>query len=372
MKLENLLKNKDSKERASLKQKEIAKVAFRGKYKKDKLEIEIIDIKKIEGGVSVFVKVWKEKKQLSFGPDGSVEIERFNIYNPPILVPDENGKIIRIDKGDKFLGVETKIFKYREDPKEALLQVIESNILSMKNVHSDKSFEKGKVGQTTSTFYPAAGANSPVDGYIRGQNSSDLGWNAVHDLTDNGPSGLVDVTATTINGALIYYFSSNGSVQIHRGFILFDTAALGTDTIDSATVTVNVTTATTQGGGGGANHKFCVFQSNPASNNNLVSEDFDQVGSIDSPTKGSDELTIATGTQVFTLNATGRGWIDGAGITKLGTRNKWDYDDVSFPNYSKSYAIYNSADAAGTTQDPKLVVEHSAPAATFVASMQII
>src|SRR3990167_1069334 len=30
-----------------------------------------------------------------FGADGSVEIERFRIYNPPILVDDPNGTIIR-------------------------------------------------------------------------------------------------------------------------------------------------------------------------------------------------------------------------------------------------------------------------------------
>jgi len=69
--IEKLLKNKNSKERANIKGKEIAKVNFRGKHTdtKTKIKIEITDIKEIEGGVEVFARAWKGKKQLGFGKD---------------------------------------------------------------------------------------------------------------------------------------------------------------------------------------------------------------------------------------------------------------------------------------------------------------
>ena len=41
---------------------------------------------------------------------------------------------------------------------------------------------------TTSTFYPAAGANSPIDGQIAYHNSTNVGWDTAHDSPDIGLS----------------------------------------------------------------------------------------------------------------------------------------------------------------------------------------
>src|SRR3989344_2016473 len=49
---------------------------------------EIQSVQKIEGGIEILARAWKDGKQLGFGKDGSVEIERFKIFNPPILVDD--------------------------------------------------------------------------------------------------------------------------------------------------------------------------------------------------------------------------------------------------------------------------------------------
>ena len=88
--IEKLLKNKDGKQKAKIKAKEICKVNHIGKTKRGNLEVKIISIKEIEGGIEVMARAWKKGKQLGFGKDGSVDIERFNIYNPPVLVEDDN------------------------------------------------------------------------------------------------------------------------------------------------------------------------------------------------------------------------------------------------------------------------------------------
>ena len=93
----DLLKNKSSKEKANIKGQEIAKIDFRGKDTSQEygVTLDIQSIKAIEGGVEILARAWKGNKQFGFGKNGSVEIERFKIYNPPILVPDSNGAIVR-------------------------------------------------------------------------------------------------------------------------------------------------------------------------------------------------------------------------------------------------------------------------------------
>ena len=93
--IEKVLKDKTSVEKIKIKSEELAKVSI-GKFKKNDLDIEIIgDIKEIDGGIELFAKAWKDGKQLGFGKDGSVEIERFRFFNPPFLVGDVNGDIVR-------------------------------------------------------------------------------------------------------------------------------------------------------------------------------------------------------------------------------------------------------------------------------------
>ena len=51
-------------------------------------------IEEIEGGIQIFAQAWNlDGTQVGFGKDGTVDIERFQIINPPILVPDENGDV---------------------------------------------------------------------------------------------------------------------------------------------------------------------------------------------------------------------------------------------------------------------------------------
>ena len=342
-----LLTNKSSKERATIKSSEISKLIFSGEYTKDNIKIEIIgDVKEINikghSGIEVFSKGWKNGKQLGFG-DGTIEIEHFKIFNPPILVDDPNGNIIRTwtSPDGKTLGQ----IKLREDPLEAVRQVIADNIRIM-----GKESEKiilGKIGNTTSTFYPdASPETTSVDGY-----AGEAG--AVYATVRNASGGASSDSATILAAQ---YALNAGTYVMYRSAVLFDTSALPDgDTISSATLTITPDSIVD-----GNNDSISLVPSNPQSNTAVVNSDFDitrwtttlQATSID-----ITSLSVGTGAD-FTLNATGISNISKTSITKFGLRLLADINDTT-PTVN-ALVFPRSADYAGTTSDPKLVVVHSA------------
>jgi hypothetical protein len=148
----SLLENKTLQEKANIKGQEIAKLQSVSRVARSKYDIELVSIEPIEGGVQAFARVWKKNgSQVGFGVDGTVDMERFRIFNPPILVPDPKGAVLQTwteQDGSKHSRT------LREDPKEALLQVIEQDLAVVKNIHGPENIIDGKVGRTTNTFYP--------------------------------------------------------------------------------------------------------------------------------------------------------------------------------------------------------------------------
>src|SRR5262249_50264514 len=126
---------------------------------------QIVSVSPIDGGVEVHARAWDKNGQIGFGPDGTVDIERFLIYNPPILVPDPTGTVQRVHT-NPLTGVET-IGRYREDAREALMQTLEDIIRVKQQKFGSEQIIVGKVGSTTSTFYPDKNQeSSSVDGEV--------------------------------------------------------------------------------------------------------------------------------------------------------------------------------------------------------------
>ena len=124
----------------------------------------------------------------------------------------------------------TKQRTLREDPREAVLQVIEHNLTVMKNVHDDAHIVVGKIGRTTSTFFPDANAESTsVDGYSS-YDASTSGWATIQPAATGGSASDTDASSNSVYIGAISPWS-----WLYRAFYLFDTSAIGTDTIDSAT-----------------------------------------------------------------------------------------------------------------------------------------
>lgn len=345
----DLLTNKTAAQKADLKATELAKVNVSGQFSIGDITVEVQSIAKVDKGIEIFARAWEKGQPLGFG-DGSVEIERFRIFNPPILVDDPNGTIERI----RYDG---SIRTLKEDPITAIQQTLAHTIkVSAKR---GTNVISGKVGNTTDTFFPDPSPESTsVDGVVT--YDDDATWATVHDAADGNHAE--DSTADVG----FYVLNSGGLYRIRRFFTLFDTASIpDTDTITSATYSVASTGVLGDGDDDG-NDYLNVYATTPASNTALTTADYDQIGTTAQATAIDLGVIPHTDTNYadWTLNATGLGNISKTGVTKFGLR--FGHDVVNDPiasGQSDRWDIY-MADTAGTTVDPKLVVVHSAAAAS--------
>lgn len=222
------------------------------------------------------------------------------------------------------------------------------------------------IAFSVSTFYPAAGNNSPCDGYVENSTAVGASWATLRSaLAGTG----ADATPTDTTLTQISRQDANNK-QIKRGFALFDTAAIA----DSDTVTAGVISYYDAGGStsqplNGSSHSIVICQSNPALTSTLAVADFDTASNtVDTPTEGGTRVDFSSyiGSATYkdlTLNATGRGFISKTGISKFGFRPASDVDNVEPTAQAGAYSgwrVYN-ADYTGTSRDPKLVVTHAPP-----------
>lgn len=304
-------------------------------------EIEIVDFNTIDGGIEIFARAWKNGVQLGFGKDGTIDIERFRFFNPPILVDDPLGDIIYPASSDEATGLLVPERRLREDLLEALKQSLTHTISIVGK--DGTNIVAGSRGNTTSTFYSGAG-----DGSVY---RNDGTWAASRDTADGEASITTDATRYLMA-------DKDGTVYtMSRGFFPFDTSGLPDgDTISSATLTIS------QNGAGEGDRYVGVIQTSQVSPTALEIGDFDAM-TINSPTEGATRvLCNTTGAQNFTLNASGIGWISKTGYSLLGTRMAKDIDNID-PG-ARNYVLQYHSEEAGTTSDPTLVVVHSAAATT--------
>jgi len=382
--IEKVLKDKTQKEKANLKSKELAKVKI-GKFTKNGIEIEIIgDIEKIDGGIQLFAKAWagqdikvykvtervvpngivekeevfdrimKKGEQFGFGKDGTVEIERFRFYNPPVLVDDENGDIIREwkEEDENTKEIITKQRKLKYDPTEAIKQDL-THTIGLVGKENTKII-KDKVGNTTSTFYSSSG-NGLVSS-VGSSNWSEAQTDTVGIGATYNSDGESQVSATEL--------SAGGLYGITKGFFPFDTSALDGQDITSAVFSVDFKSKADDD-----NDEYAyitVLKASQASASSLVKADIDNMGDtegIDSDDR-ADITDISISFVVFTdfpLNETGIGFIVKDGYTKLGLREGHDLQNVAISGGNGSVNRVGNffSGYTGTTRDPKLVVEHA-------------
>ena len=353
--IKNSLVGKTSKEKANLKATAIKDTLMNGKHKHGSIEIEIVETNVIDGGIEVFARAWKDGAQLGFGADGMIDIERFRIFNPPILVPDPLGDISRdhYDAKGEFLKTDT----YREDPLEALKQSLTHTI---SQVGKDGSqIVVGTRGNTTDTFYTEAGDGRT--GYI-----NQASW-ATARSADGSTANATDYTGSSIYIAAEDESTGANDFGIVRGFFPFNTSAIPDGaTISSATFSVWVSDV------GSGERIYGLIQTSQASASQVVGTDYDNL-TLNSPTEGASRLT-PTSSASYTdapLNASGLSWISKTGNTLLGLRHQDDIDNTQ-PAAGRQYMFVHSSEATGTTNDPKLVVVHSGGATTnsnFLAFM---
>ena len=194
-------------------------------------------------------------------------------------------------------------------------------------------------------------------------------WNTVHDMSASNRDQGDDYDRLELG-----HLRTNASSKFLwiRNYILFDTSAINdTHAASAATLSFVLKVAYDRSSAGSSSISpttNVLVQSSPASSTNIVKDDWDQCGAINDPDEGTDtrfdpysDWTVDSYNDI-TLNDTGLSWIDVGGVTKFGIRNTIDaLDDYPGTNKHSNHGDVASADASGTSEDPKLTVTHAIP-----------
>ena len=188
----------------------------------------------IDGGVQVFAKAWDANGDpIGFGKDGTVEIERFRIFNPAILVDDPEGDIVRTIV-DPRTGSTTERH-LREDLRQSLLETLAHTV---KVVGKDGSrIEAGKVGRHDRYLLPGCPrpGTTSVDDAVQSP-TTHTSWSSQVNHTCS--SGCALYGSGGSNDVYWEYYP-DGYRYLTRMFYHFNTANLpDTDSIDSATLSL--------------------------------------------------------------------------------------------------------------------------------------
>lgn len=222
----------------------------------------------------------------------------------------------------------------------------------------DRWVPQWSFGFTTLTAYPDANPESTtVDGQLT--ESSRSAWATYQSQTTCNyayPSAQQDV------GMGISYNGAGGGWAGDHAITGFDTSSIPSDDeISSATLSwyhtvtwVNNSITPAQ--------SIVVSEGNIASNTNLTTSDWPGDG-----TTNFAEMALSsvgsTGYKDNSLNASGISHINKSGVTNFAFSIDGDFDN-SEPNQTNGTANVGQmryADYSGTSQDPKLVVEHAPP-----------
>lgn len=312
-------------------------------------EIEIVETNLIDGGIEIFARAWKNGVQLGFGKDGTIDIERFRVFNPPVLVDDVLGDIIIPASTDPQTGSVIPERRLREDAEEAILQSLTQTIATVGI--EGTNILAGSRGNTTDTFYSGGG-----DGKLRNNNAS------FATASQATAAASVDNTGSSY----VWFGDSGGTKYIDRAFFPFDTSAIAdTDTIDSATFSVwnnkDASNSVT-----GDNYSWNIYGQSQASDTTLAVADYDTYDTTEFSTAKNTATFVAgaTGYYNYTLNASGLAAISKTSYSKFALINTNDYRlGNTAPTQPQNLYVFFS-ESAGTTNDPKLVVVHSAAAPT--------
>jgi len=185
------------------------------------------------------------------------------------------------------------------------------------------------------------------------------GWASAQAAADGSASDDSSTTMSAISRDIGF------GAGINRAFALFNTASLTAGATISAAV-LSLYATTTANDDNDADDWINILQSSPAANTSLSTADFDQCGAVTSPTEGATRIDIGSITTSayndFTLNATGRGWVNKSGATKLGAREGHDCINSAIAASASNSVTVATAEAGGTSTDPKLVVTYTPPA----------
>jgi len=308
-------------------------------------EIDIVSQKTITNGVELLVKAYDENGlPLAWG-DGTVEIEKIRVINPPRYVVVPVGTIGAIEHtGNDSLTGKKKSWWVLDNPSMALDEVI----LNTKKIYTKEAskIEYGKIGTTVTVIYGSVGAS---DGFARRGNGLNESFSTIRD----GNGIAADTTGADIY-TMISCVAANYEDLI-RGVITF--ADLSTyvagNTVVSSTISlfgsgVSNTVAW------GAN----IVGANPGSQTTIIASDYQTVQRNKFSTAKTTATWSTTAYNTFAFNATGTAYIQAGNESFIITADQdTDNSGPACSGGNQGYTMTKSAETAGSTQDPFITIE---------------
>lgn len=218
------------------------------------------------------------------------------------------------------------------------------------------------VFAAVSTFYPNPDVETTsVDGYVVADGGS---WASVRGAatgsTVNSSSPNFTISVYSIDTGPPYYIIAS---SVTRAFFLFDTSTLpDLAIISDATLSLYATSKSINDNDG--DDTANIVTSTPATNTNLVLADYNQTGTVlQAPAKDiSSNVTLST-YNAFVFNSTGIGNVSLTGVSKFALRE--GHDLINSVPLASNDAAFSSAEASGTSQDPKLEVTYTTDSFSF-------
>ena len=216
------------------------------------------------------------------------------------------------------------------------------------------------LGFDSLPFYPAAGNNSPIDGYGGPYSASGAAWATLRSAA--GSATILNSTGSDINTGVFSDNDTNLWAVVYRGAVLFDISSLEATEITDVALDLRGGALKSNNGG---NPEMAIVSSNPAANNALAGTDFSigNMGTTEFATRIGYSSWSQAAYNPFAFNASGKSFVQSAyagdGIVKLGLRSGWDIDN-SEPTWTSSQGSVLSvvsADAGGDI--PRLTITYT-------------
>ena len=260
----------------------------------------------------------------------------------PILVPDGTKRTVVVD------GMTLEADNFREDMVQGARIAIEHTVRVVTKGGAQPHV-KAKPG-TVSTFY-----SGTADGYL-------WSFDATYTTARAGPSdGAADADVSLINGQ---FYNGSTTYGVHESFADWDTSAIGTDTVSAATLSL---WAVTDDSTSNFTSRIRLYDWGAT----LTTADWIAGADL------SGNTLLATFASAGVTTGAYNDFTDVAFPANVNTggatRVVLSSDELEAGNAPAAFQriIWSSANVAGTTQDPKLVVTHAA-AATVVAGRRAL
>lgn len=210
-------------------------------------------------------------------------------------------------------------------------------------------------GFGTLTVFPDAGSGGDsVDGFTqRGDISESFS------TIRSGAGTFSSDTSSPISFFKLQASTTSNEYKTQtRSIYTFDTSPLGASaTIDSAIMSLFGTAKFSDLG----TTPITIVSSTPASDNEIIDADYSQRGSTSFSTISFAAFSTSSYND-FTLNSSGESNISLTGVSKFAAISEWDFDDFfdgTWSSEDRTEMQGRSSDHAGTSEDPKLVIEFS-------------